>query len=78
MKIYPKSLININIKLHFYLKGDVYMNLQKDRCPKCKSENIEITDIYDTEEDGTITKRDDIWDAHCNDCGWNFILVDII
>lgn len=53
------------------------MNLQKDRCPKCKSENIEITDIYDTEEDGTITKRNDIWDAHCNDCGWDFILVDI-
>ena len=41
----------------------------KDICPKCKSKNVTITDII---EDGETL--DDLWDGHCNDCGWDYIL----
>jgi hypothetical protein len=49
----------------------------KDKCPKCKSENIAIEDDFYEDESGIMVKCDDRWDGHCNDCGWDFILVSI-
>lgn len=50
--------------------------MEKDRCPKCKSVNIYMERNYFFDDDGNKVFVDS-WDAHCNDCGWDFILIDI-
>jgi hypothetical protein len=58
-------------------KVKLMFEFPKDKCPKCKSENVKITDIFYEDEDGSQLKSDDSWDGHCNDCGWDFILVSV-
>jgi hypothetical protein len=49
----------------------------KDKCPKCKSENVKIEDDFWEDENGIMQECGDRWSGHCNDCGWDFILVSI-
>lgn len=49
------------------------METEKVKCHSCGSENISIVRVVD-EEDYVV---EDLWDAHCKDCGWDFIVVDI-
>lgn len=47
-------------------------------CPKCKSKNVSAKQATDKNEDtGEIEAIDDLWECHCNDCGWNFLTVDL-
>lgn len=41
-------------------------------CPKCKSTNLKLNPCID-DEDGTVIP--DLHEAHCNVCGWDFLLV---
>lgn len=50
--------------------------MEKDKCTKCKSENLTLERIRDIDDDGKVWVMDS-WDAHCNDCGWDFILIDM-
>ena len=43
-------------------------------CPKCKSKNITLTPCID-EEDGKLIPN--LYDGHCNDCGWDFLMIDL-
>lgn len=54
----------------------VLFDFPKDKCPKCKSENLKIDDVFYDDDDGGKIKADH-YDAHCNDCGWDFLLVEI-
>ena len=46
----------------------------KDYCPKCKSENVTITDDFYEDENGIMQECGDRWSGHCNDCGWDYVL----
>ena len=50
----------------------------KDTCPKCKSEDITITQATDFNEDTDIEENvEDLYNAHCNSCGWDYLIVDL-
>lgn len=42
-------------------------------CPKCKSNNLKVEKIIYEEDDGEIIDLDD-YNAHCNDCGFDFTI----
>lgn len=56
-------------------EGDAGMNLEmpKEKCPRCGSENVTITDCIDDE---TGEKIETLWDGKCKDCGYTYILFD--
>ena len=43
-------------------------------CPKCKSQNIELVLSIDDEDGMAIP---DLSEGHCNDCGWDFLMIDL-
>jgi len=48
--------------------------MNNGNCPKCKSPNIELVPTID-DEDGMVIP--DLSEGHCNDCGSNFLMVDL-
>lgn len=56
--------------------------LDKTTCTKCKSENVKVCPVVDEDyvAEGFLENEcivDDLWDCHCNDCGWDFLTVNL-
>ena len=50
----------------------------KDKCTKCGSENISVCKLTGIDEETNAEfVNDDLKDAHCKDCGWDFIIVEL-
>ncbi len=47
---------------------------EKDTCPKCGSDNVTITKVLDDETGEWV---EDLHDGKCNDCGWDYVVVDL-
>lgn len=46
-------------------------------CPECHSKNVTVKPATDTDDDRTEVEVDDLWECHCNACGWDFLTVDL-